>query len=79
MLAVNWGKEAAEDAYATYIGRSGCKTCKGVEVHITPGKRITLCPLNVDNCQIDIPADQVDAVIAALQKAKAAVTPTETV
>lgn len=69
-LSLSWGKEKADAAYATYIGRSGCKACLGIDVFKTPNKRITILPLGVNNCQIDIPVSEIPALIALLERAK---------
>lgn len=70
MLSVEWGEQAAEAAYATYIGRRGCKPILGVEVSTEGRKRLTITPLGVNSCQIDIPYEHIDAVIARLTEAK---------
>lgn len=69
MLSIEWGKAKAEQDYLTYIGRSGCKPCTGIEV-ATDTKYITLAPYGVDNCQINVPNDSIDQLIAMLQEAK---------
>ena len=69
-MQIVWPVADAEAANATYIGRRGCKTILGIELDTTMiDKRVTLAPVNVDNCQIDIPMAHLSAVIKLLQQA----------
>lgn len=70
MVTISWGAQKANKAYATYIGREGCEPCLGVDIFPTTGKRLTITPAGVEDCQIDIPLDQVDAFVAAILEAK---------
>ena len=71
MESITWTPVEQAAAYATYIGRTGCRKNMGVEVHTShANKRITLSPLNVDNCQIDIPSQHLGKLIAMLRKAQ---------
>src|SRR5437763_352311 len=70
-MQIVWPVADAEAANATYIGRRGCKTILGIELNTTMiDKRVTLAPVNVDNCQIDIPVQHMGKVIAMLRQAQ---------
>lgn len=72
-MQIVWPVTDAEAANATYIGRRGCKTILGIELDTTMiDKRVTLAPVNVDNCQIDIPVQHLGKVIAMLRQAQKA-------
>ena len=72
-MQIVWAVADAEAANATYIGRRGCKTILGIELDTTMiDKRVTLAPVNVDNCQIDIPVQHLGKVIAMLRQAQRA-------
>lgn len=70
-LDVKWSKELAAQNHINYVGRAGGFPCWGIEAWVYADKRVTLSPLNVDHCQIDIPVSELDAVINMLQLVKA--------